>query len=94
MGGRNKISRNLLLNGTNHLVELSRDTITEEGEGKLVCEVTDKRRMKAITVDEEIPEFLTREWAHVGVKGTMAMYTDGSYKEEWNWGEFLLGTPI
>jgi hypothetical protein len=49
--------------------------------------------MKAITVAEKIPEFLTEEWAQVGVKGTMMMYTDGSYKEEWNWGEFLLGTP-
>ena len=34
-----------------------------------------------------------REWAYVGVKGTMMMYTDGSYKEERYWGEFLLGTP-
>jgi hypothetical protein len=49
--------------------------------------------MKAITVDEKIPEFLTDEWAYVGVKGAMVMYTDGSYKEEWNWGEFLLGPP-
>ena len=93
MGGRNKISRVLLLNGATHLVELSRDTITKKGEGKLVCEVICKRKIKAITVEEKIPEFLTEEWAHVGIEGTVVMYTDGSYKEEWNWGEFLLGTP-
>ncbi len=70
------------------MVELSRDTITKKGEGILMCEVLNKRKMKAIKVDEKIPEFLTDEWAYVGVKGVMVMYTDGSYKEEWNWGDF------
>ena len=66
MGGRNKIDR-IILNGAAHLVELSRDTITKKGEGILMCEVLNKRKMKTIKVDEKIPEFLTDEWAYVGV---------------------------
>ncbi len=91
--GRTRTSKDTFCSNANYLLELSKDTITKIGNGTLVCEVMKRRKMKAKISKGGTLAFLMTEWARMGVEEVMKMYTDGSYKEEANWGEFLLGTP-
>ena len=93
IGGDYLVSKTQLMEKATHLVELDEDRVTDGGEGELRCSIMCLRenRPRDRTV---IPEdYMLREWAMWGGGDFTHIYTDGSYKEEANWGEFLLGTP-
>ena len=72
-------------------MELSKDTVTKGGEGRLLCRLI-ARGKKGMGLRISIPpDFLSREWALSGVEGVTHIYTDGSLRKNRNWGEFLLG---
>ena len=93
MGGSVLRPRSLFLEKATHLMELSKDIVTYGGEGELSCGINamrDNRPALRITQPET---YMLREWAMWGGGEFSHIYTDGSYREEANWGEFLLGTP-
>jgi len=91
IGGSTLMDRQRFVTGATHLVELGLDEVTEGGEGDLVCTTVARRRNKAIERRVKIPGYLSKEWAMWGGGIFTHIYTDGSYKEEADWGEYLLG---
>ena len=46
MGGRNKLSKQKMIEDSSHILELSKDTVTKGGDGRLLCTLVAKRRKK------------------------------------------------
>jgi hypothetical protein len=76
-----------------HLVELSGDRVTKKGDVELMSEIVDLRLNNPKDRDIVPHVYMTREWAMWGGGNFTHIFTDGSYREEANLGEFLLGTP-
>ena len=93
MGGDIIMPKIDFLEKATHLVELSKDKITEDGEGEILCKIADLRVNKPGPRITTPQTYMLREWAMWGGGPFTHIYTDGSYREEANWGEFLLGTP-
>ena len=91
MGGRNTINRAELIEKASHILELSRDKITRGGEGRLKCQLMARREKKARERQVNMPYYLREDWAKWRGGDFSYIYTDGSYKEESNWGDYLLG---
>ena len=93
MGGSILRLRSHFIEKATHLIELSKDKVTYGGEGELACGVIAIRENKCIMGVTQPESYMLREWAMWGGGDFSHIYTDGSYREEANWGEFLLGTP-
>ena len=93
MGGRNKISKQELIDRASHLIELSIDKVIKGGDGRLTSVIAAKKSKRAKERTVVVPDYLKREWARSGNENYSYIYTDGSYKEHANWGEILLDEP-
>ena len=91
MGVRNKLSKQAMMENSSHILELSKDTVTKGGEGRLLCRLIARKRKRMGLRISIPPDYLSREWALSGVEGITHIYTDGSLRKNRNWGEFLLG---